>query len=478
MSIAKNYIYNMCYQVVIMLFPIITIPYVTRVLGSHNLGIFAFTDSIIQYFILIGSIGIGLYASRHIAYFRDDIKKRSDTFWELFVMRTVLVALSLVVFYLFLYFYDVQYKKMYLIQSLNLVAYFFDLSWLFIALEDFKKILMRNLIVRGAGYAGLFLLIKTRDDLLLYAALIAVTNVVANFLMCIYIPQYVKKINIENIKNSFSHFKGCMGLFVPQVAIQVYTVLDKTMLGIFSIPSEVAYYDMSQKLARIVLAMVTTASLTLLPRISNCFAKQEFDKIRDYSGKSFQFVMYLSLPLMVGLIAISKDFVPWFFGSDFFKVTLLIKFTAFLLPLAAAGSVFGYQLMIPLKKENLYTLSLTAGAVINVILNLVLIPKIHSLGACIASVIAEFIIMLAQFYLMRAYLPIKNMFFELWKYVVSAILIFITVYPLGYCLPESIVTTFIQVMIGLIIYIFSQFVLKSNIQGIIISKLYFMYFKK
>ena len=470
MSIVKNYIYNLVYQVLIILFPIITIPYVTRVLGSENLGIFAFTDSIIQYFALAGTIGVGLYASRQIAYSRDNIDDRSKVFWEIFSMKTLTVAISLLVFYTAIYLTDLPYRNMYLIQSINIVALIFDAAWLFTALEDFKKILMRNLIVRGLGYAGLFIFIKDKNDLFLYALLIAVTNILGNIALLFHLPKHIKRFKFEYLRNSFIHFLPCLALFIPQIALQIYTILDKTMVGIFSSPSEVAFYDVSQKLARIALAIVTSASLILLPRISNYFSKGDTAKIKEYVDKSFKFAVYLSLPIMFGMLGISDRLIPWFLGPEFSKVSTLMIVTSAIIPLVAANSVFGIQLMLPVNKVKEYTTSVIIGAVLNFVLNLLLIPKIHSLGACISSLIAEAVVAGYQYYHIKYYLPLKVMFEEVWKYLLSSIFLFIIVKLIGYRMEANIITTLTQTVIGMLIYFGTQYLLRSKMQSLLVSR--------
>lgn len=463
MSIAKNYIYNVVYQIVILIVPVITVPYISRVLGSTGVGINAYTNSIIQYFILLGSIGINLYGNREIAYVRDDKIKLSKTFWGIFTLKLITTFISYSLFLIFLVLVD-NYEKIFFIQSIYIIAAAIDISWLFMGLEDFKKTVIRNLLVKIVGVICTFLFVNSPTDLWKYVFILALSQLLGNFSLCLYLPKTVQKVKISwyDIKK---HLRPSISLFIPQIAIQIYVVLNKTLLGIFSSPDEVGYFDNADKIVKVVLSIVTAMGTVMLPRVSNTFAKGDINKVKKYIYNSFDFVSYLSIPLMFGLAGIAVNFAPWFFGMDFSKTGILMCMISPIILFIAWSNVLGNQYLLSTGNVRGFTLSVVIGAIVNFILNLILIGRYHSIGTAIATVISEFSVTAVQLYLVRHNLQIKKMIYSTWKYFVAGSSMFIIIYYIGGHLDVGITTIIIQFVIGIIVYFTLLFLLKSNLNG-------------
>jgi hypothetical protein len=258
-SVVKNYIYNLIYQILVILVPVITTPYLSRILGAENIGIYSYTISITTYFVLFGSLGIATYGQREIAYHSNNEEKRTKTFVEIISLRIIFLIISLVVFY-FSFCLDGKYHNYYKILIFEIIANSIDISWFFQGIEEFKKIIVRNVFIKLIGVISIFVLIKTSEDLSIYYMIYVGANLLGNMSLWGYILKYtkIKKIKLKEL-NIRRHIKPTISLFIPQVAIQIYTVLDKTMIGMMvEDKREVGYYEQAQKIMKLLLAIVTS----------------------------------------------------------------------------------------------------------------------------------------------------------------------------------------------------------------------------
>ena len=451
-SVRKNYLYNLIYQVLIIVLPLITTPYVSRVLTSNGVGIYSYTFSIATYFILFGSLGISLYAQREIAYKRDDIKKRSSTFFEVFLLRLITMVISIIVYY-FCIVKNSTYYMCYSIFTLELVATIFDISWFFQGLEEFGKTVFRQLITKIIGVICIFTFVKNPGDLNTYILIFVLSTLIGNLSLWFYLPAYI---NVKKIKklNIVKHLRPTLSLFVPQIAMQIYLVVDKTMIGrIINVMSEVGNYEQSQKIIKISLTVVTALGTVLAPRIAHSLAINNKRSVKIYLEKSFRFVFFMGVPIMFGLMAISSNLIPWFLGEGYEKSIKLLMLGAPLILAISLSNVTGIQYLIPAKKQDVFTKSVVIGAVVNVIVNFILIPKYASIGAILASVIAEILIFIIQLYYIRDVIKTKTIFKDCYKNFISGIIMFIIVGYLSIKLEPSILNTFILIFIGGIIYV-------------------------
>lgn len=461
MSVAKNYVYNVIYQIVILIVPLITVPYVSRVLGSGGVGVNAYTNSIIQYFILFGTIGISLYGNRSIAYVRDDKSKLSKIFCGIFLLKIMTVIISYIVFIIFINFTHSQYKTIFLFQSIYIISAAVDISWLFMGLEDFQKTVTRNLIVKVIGVVCIFIFIKNRADLWKYVLILSCSELFGQLTLWFYVPRVIDKVKLS-FYDIRRHLMPSINLFIPQIATQIYLVLNKTMLGYISNTNEVGYFDMSDKIVKMTLAVVTAMGVVMLPRVANTFAKGDIKKVKEYLSKSFDFASYLSFPMMFGLAGISAQFTPWFFGPGFSKTGTLMCVISPIIIFIAWSNVLGVQYMMPVGKVKQFTLSVTTGAVVNFILNILLIRHFQSLGTALATVFAEFSVTAVQFYLVRKDIQFKQMFVDIWKYLISGVIMFVIVRFIGSALGVGFKTTVAQIIVGGLAYVIILCLFRSS----------------
>lgn len=460
-SVTKNYIYNLIYQILVLILPLITTPYVSRVLGAENIGIYSYTISIATYFVLFGSLGVALYGQRQIAYEQKKGKKLSKTFWEIVILRFITMTISMMIFY-FAFVNGEQYQVYYKILLLELLANCFDISWFFQGLEEFKKTVTRNTIVKLISVISIFVFVKNSKDLGIYFLIYVLSTLIGNLSLWAYLPKYLRKIKVKQL-NIVQHIKPTIGLFIPQIAIQVYTVLDKTMIGaIISDKSEVGYYEQSQKIIKTLLTVITSLGTVMLPRIANTFVSGEKDKVTNYMKKSFNMVFLLAFPMIFGIIAVSKSFVPIFFGQGYDKVAILMSIISPILLLIGLSNVIGTQYLLPTKRQKEYTISVICGAVINFIMNICLIWRYGAIGASIGTVIAELTVTSIQMYSVRKDFNLKEVFKLSKNYLISSIGMFIVCLFIGKFISDNLISTIVQVIIGGLTYGICLLILKDT----------------
>lgn len=469
-KVVKNYLYNASYQIMLIVLPIITTPYVSRVLGANNVGTYSYTNSITQYFILFGCIGLNLYGQREIAYYQNDKNKRSVTFFDLVSLRVLTLTISLSIFCLTVMTHS-RYSGIFMIQTLDIIASMFDISWFFQGMEDFKKTVLRNFLVRILCVSLIFTFVKTSDDLLLYVLCYSGTLLIGNMSLWLYLPKYVSKSDIKKV-NIKRHIKPALTLFLPQIAISIYTLLDKTMIGLISNNnSEVAYYEQSQLIIKTVMTVITSMGTAMMPRVANLFIEKKDEEIKMYMRASVKFVLMTSVPFTFGIMAIAQDFVPWFFGQGFDKVIPNMMIIAPIIIFIGMSNVTGTQYLLPLGRQKEFTVSVIGGSVLNFLLNSILIYWFASIGAAIATVIAECMVLMIQFYFLRNDFDLKYIAKQFFKYFIFGLVMFVITYSISCLLSVSIINTFIEIMIGAVIYIALLYISKDEAIELLKNKL-------
>lgn len=412
-SIKKNYIYNVAYQVLNLLAPLVTTPYISRVLGVEGVGEYSYTSSVVTYFITLAILGSTPYAQREVSYLREDKEKYSILFWEIVVFRGITVLISCLLFSIVIILSEPEIRIIYMIQGLNIVAVAFDISWFFQGLEEFKKIVIRNVFIKILNILLIFILVKQETDIWKYVLIIAGLTVVGNIVIWGGIKRYINKVSIKSI-NIKQHLIGILQLFLPTIAVSIYRALDKTMIGLVTTTTtENGYYEQADKIIQMCIVVTTSLSTVMAPRIALTLSKKDNAMLKKYMYKTFDFLLLISLPMAMGIIVVSDMIVPWFFGSGYEKVGLIIKIFSPLMVVVTFSNAIGMQYLIQARKQKIYTISICTGAIVNFIINLVLIPRLYSIGAAVASVVAESAILIVQMWYVcnkKQILDIKGIF--------------------------------------------------------------------
>lgn len=462
MKVVKNYLYNMSYQILVLLAPLVTVPYVARVLGVQGVGINSYTNSWITFFLLLGQMGIALYGNREIAYHRDSKDDRSKIFWEIEMLQAMTIFAAYIIFLIFLFKFSHAHRHYFLIQSIFIIAGGLDVSWYFMGMEDFKKTVLRNMIIKLVSIALIFTLVKGPNDLGKYIFLLAMSQVIGNLTLWPYLKGSINFVKLSSLR-PFSHFYPALLLFIPTITTQVYLVVNKLMLGRLAGISATGQFDYADKITKLVLAIVTATGAVMLPHIAHKFADGDVKGIRQSLYNSFDFVTALSVPMMFGLAAVSAQFAPWFLGSDFTPTAKIMFIESPVIVLIAWSNVTGTQYLMPVNRVKEFTASVSVGAVSNVILNLFLIEAYGANGAALATVLSEFIVTACQIYFIRTTIRRRQLFKYTWKYLLSGGIMFIVVYRLNSIMHMNVPNLIVQVAIGIVIYTLCLYFIKAPI---------------
>ena len=364
-----------------------------------------------------------------------------------------------------------KYSSIFLIQTLDIIASIFDISWFFQGIEDFKRTVLRNFLVRTICVALIFIFVKSPADLPLYVLCYSGTLLIGNMSLWLYMPKYVNRRDVEGI-NIKKHIRPAVMLFLPQIATSLYTYLDKTMIGyITDNTAEVAYYEQSQTIVKTVMTVITSLGTAMMPRIANLFKTNQYEEIKKYMNASIKFVLLLAIPFTFGIMGIAKGFVPWFFGEGYEKVVPNMMVIVPVIIFIGMSTITGTQYLLPLGRQKEYTLSVIAGAMINFILNIIFISIFGSIGAAIGTLFAEFSVMAIQLYILRNEFDLKYIFELAVKYIIFGLLMFVVVILLSNILSVSIVSTFVEIFVGAIVYGLLLLISKDSIFDILKAKI-------
>lgn len=460
-NIKLNYIYNLLFQILSFLTPLITAPYISRVLGAEKIGIYSYTSSIVSFFILFATFGIYSYGQREVSYCQEDRERRTIVFWNTEILSIISTFIVFII-YIFFCLFQKEYRMIFLYLSLSIIDVCLNIGWLLTGMEEFGKIILRNVIIKFVGIIVVFTVVHSPKDLELYIAVNMLVSVISNLSLWPFVKKYVDKINFKELR-PFSNFKTVFSLFIPTVAVSIYTVLDKTMIGIITTnPSENGYYEQAMKLTKMVLVIVTSLGTVMIPRIGFLFDKNDKKQLIEYMYKSFRFVLFLSIPMSLGLCVLSENFVPWFFGNEFNVVIPLLKILSFLIIAIGISNVIGMQYFVPTKRQNLMTRTVCIGAAVNFFLNLFLIPRFSCIGAACSSVIAEAIISIIQLWLIRKEISLIEIIQNSINYLLAGIIMMICV---GFCsryLSPSFIHTLLLIILGVFVYCLLLFIFRDS----------------
>lgn len=390
-NIKRNYAYNMAYQVLALLVPLVTIPYVSRVLGADGVGTYSFCLSIVTYFTLASALGVQGYGAREIACARDDRDARTRLFWELAAMVGV-TTLAATAAWLALCFAVPDYTPYFLAFTPMLASVALDVSWFYIGLEKMGHVVVRNSLVKLSGLALLLAFVRTADDLVAYILVNSLVQLAGNLSMW---PSLRGLVGRPPARLWLSdHFRQTLVYFVPALATSLYTVLDKTLIGLITgDPAQNGFYEQADKVVRMAMTLTfTSVNLAMGPRISYLLANGATDEARERAVRSFDFILLVGFAFAFGIAGVAEAFVPVFFGEGYGPVVGLLWMMSPLVVVVGVSNCLGSQYYIPAGKRAQSARYICAGAAANVALSLALVPAFGMYGAVAGSFAAEALI--------------------------------------------------------------------------------------
>lgn len=452
-KIKKNLVWQIFYQILNAIIPLITSPYISRVLGAEQLGVFSYAQSIVNYFALIAMMGIGTYGIRLIAPLKNEKEKMSGQFWSVFLLQLFFSIASISLYSVYLIAFCRDNKLIAFIQAIEILSCLVNISWLFFGLEEFKTTVIFSSIVRTLSVVLIILLVKKESDLWLYTLIIVSSSLGSHALLWIKLCKLVTSPKKEFICFK-PHFKPIFTLFIPIAAMSVYHSMDKTMLGLLSTYSETGYYYNADKVINIPLGIISGITTVLMPKASKLIASSEKEEVISLFNKSLEGIVLVSVALSFGIAAVAVEFVPVFFGDGYEPCVLLIYLFVPVFIIKSFSFLVRYVYIIPAKKDKIYIYSIFAGALVNLIANLILIPRYGAIGATIGTLIAEFVACVLQFALIWKDIKCGISLLKSSIYLVFAAVMFASVRAFSLIFKGGLLSLILEILVGALVFLF------------------------
>lgn len=461
-SVKRNYIYSLLYQILTMITPFITAPYVSRVLGADGVGIYSYTSSYMTYFTLVAALGTASYGMREIAQCRNNQQEYSKKFWEIELL-TVFTTFTCLVAWIVLVLFSTTNKIYFIALIPQLIATMFDISWFYTGHERIGYTVFWNAICKIVGVICIFVFINDKSDVVLYIFLNAFILMLGNISMWVFLPRMLVRVNPKEFRFR-RHLYETLIYFIPTIATTVYTVLDKTLIGTITQDNyQNGYYEQATKIINMAkTAVFVSVNTVMAARISYLFAENKIDEIKARIEKSIDFILLLGFAATFGIIAVAQDFVPVFFGDGYGPVVNLLYWMSPLILIIGVSNCLGSQYYTPAGLRKLSSKFIIMGAVVNLIMNLILIPKLEATGAVIGSIIAEFTISVMYFKNCSGYLKVSQVFKCSYKRLIAGIIMIVVVKFVSQLQLSSLLLLLCEVIVGAIVYFVTLYIMKDS----------------
>ena len=461
-SLKKNAVLNAIRTVMSLLFPLITFPYSSRILAPDGIGSVNFARSVASYFGMIAALGISMYGIREAAKIRDDQKKLNQFSCELFCINMISTLIAYILFFLAVACIPKLYEYRWLLCICSSAILFetLGINWLYTAEEDFFYISLRSVLFQAFSVLVLFFLVKTKEDILQYAFVTVIASVGSNILNFFHAKKYIRFKTSEPLHLK-RHIKPILVFFGMNVTASIYTMLDTVMLGFLTNDYQVGLYTASTKLNKMVLAVVTSVSTVLLPRLSYYAGEDNKEKFNDLVYKSVDLLFLISIPCAIGLSLVTEPAILLFSGIEYKAAIPIMRTMNPIIVIIGLSALLGIQILVPMNKQKYTLISEIIGAVSNFTLNIILIPRYSAMGAAIATVIAETLVTSTQIFFARKYFDLKKFLRPFLRYIANACTMGGCVYLIGTHITNIPAKLFVPALCGAIVY-FILLVLEKN----------------
>ena len=452
-SIKKNFFYQILYQALVLGLPLVVSPYLTRTLGSSSLGIYSYCSSIVTYFSIFVMLGIKVHGCRKIAQCKD-LESERRMFYSLFFLHLLISIFVLFFYFCYFLFFGKEYLVIYFILTFYLLSFVFDVTWFYYGKENFGGVLIKNAVIKVVESVLIFSIIKSPSDLWIYALIMSCSIFLGQIVL---LPPIVKKhrIYLPTRKDFSPHIKPLLILTISIIAIDVYTVFDKTLIGIFINDNKesVAFYDYSEKIAKLPITILAVMGTVLLPRMSSLSAHDDLEKMKAILLKANILISCLACGACFGMMAISHILMPIYYGEDFSICGDYLFLLCPLIIIITFGASVRNSFMIPRGMDSKYLISLLVASFFNLLLNFLLIPVIGVLGAIVGTIASEIIACLLQFMFVRKELPIWKYALELIPFLLLGVLMFVEIQMINTFLDKTTITIVIDIVVGGLSYL-------------------------
>ena len=446
----KNFLMNVAYQLLSYVFPLVTVSYVSQCLGVTNIGTYSYTYSTVYLFMLLGMLGINNYGNREIARVRDDKQACSFIFFSIYKLQLLTVGLASIGYVIYIQCIVSEYEKLFWLQAIYLFSACLDVNWFYFGLEKFKLTITRNCIIKVASLILILFFVRTEADLAQYTVIMAGSTFLSQLYLILILHRYIVNVH-TTLHDSLHHLRGCCILFIPVLAFGIYRVMDKTMLGAMATVTELGYYENAERLINIPISIINALGTVMLPRMSYLLKNHSVESTKAIYA-SMKLALLLSCMMAAGIFLVSNDIVVVLFGYDFYKSGEIIRILSITILASAWANVIRTQYLIPSGKDTIYVISTIGGAVVNLLLNIVLIPKYGAYGACLGTIAAEYFVMIYQTVKVRKVLEIKRYFNLAWKDLVISCGIILFSYEVGNFFSDIYVRLLVNIFIAIVLF--------------------------
>ena len=401
-SLKMNFVMNVILTMSSFIFPLITFPYVSRILLPTGTGKVSFATSVVTYFSMFAQLGIPTYGIRACAKVRDNREELSKVVQELLCINLIMSIVSYVVLYMALYAVPrfQEEKALYVLLSFTIILTTIGMEWLYKALEQYTYITIRSVIFKFVALIAMFLLVHEQKDYVIYGGITIFAASASNIMNLINAHKYVDLRPIGNYDFK-RHMKPILIFFAMSCATTIYTNLDTVMLGFMSTDTDVGYYNAAVKIKIILVSVVTSLGTVLLPRASYYIQQGKLDEFRRITKKALNFVVLIATPLMIYFIYYAKEGIYFLSGSAYAGAVVPMQVIMPTLLLIGITNILGIQILVPMGREKTVLYSEIAGAIVDIIVNALLIPKYASTGAAIGTLVAEFAVLVVQYWALK-----------------------------------------------------------------------------
>lgn len=404
-SLKKNYLYQATWQLLLITVPLITTPYLSRVLGAEQVGVYSYTYAITNYFVMFATLGMSTYGVRLIALCGNDRAKRSREFWSAYGSQLLIGVIVMAAYVGYSFLESRGGWQVSLMWGMWVLSALFDISWLLFGVEEFKIPTIRSIATKIISVLVILLFVKEQDDLWIYCAAIAGSFLANQLLIWPFLRRYVD-FSRPTMHDIVHHIAPNIRLFIPVIAISFYISLDKIMLGIMTDMTQTGYFEYSEKLSKLPLSLITAMGTVMLPRMTSELNHGHKEEALGLLENSIWAMLAAAFAMMFGIMAIAPEFAVVFLGEEFASCDSIMFIIALTIPAIATTNVLGRQYLLPTGRDKMFTTSVCIGAVVNVLCNLILLPQFGAIGAAISTVIAEYTVLFVQVGLTRKELPL------------------------------------------------------------------------
>lgn len=474
-SIKVNFFLNLVRTISAILFPLITFPYISRVLLSEGVGQANYVSSIISYFQLIASLGLITYAISEGSKIKNERELLNRFSTEIFIISIISMVVSYILFFLTISLPIFEpYRILLLVSASTIFFSTIGMEWLFSALEEYGYITLRSVLFQFISVALMFIFVKNSNDVLVYVLIITFANVGTGISNFVHRKKYIRFLSLsDRTLNLKKHIRPILSIFGSAVAVTIYLNSDITMLGLMKTDADVGIYVAAVKMIRIFCLVIGSLPVVVLPRVSQYINDKKMDEYNNLISKTANFMLLLIYPAIISVFILSKEIVLIFSGNGFADSILPLKILSLIIFLSPINSLLSNQVFVPNRMIKFTLFTAFSGALINVILNLILIPLYSSSGAAIATVVAESIVLVLAGIYAKDLVKFRMFFNESYKYILASLPIPIIYYFVTNSSIDSIYLRFLLISIfGFISYIACLIILRSSLsqEGLLIIK--------